>query len=302
MTLRRKWAAVPGVIAIAALATALSAYRGVSFLRAAPQQSPQQQSPQAPSGSGAAGSTTTPATGDAIDTLAPTGPWGYSAASSDQGHQPEQPINFPHPRHVQTLGMNCLYCHFAANKSPDPGMPALSTCMGCHSIIGPNLPARLGHGEKKPSPDLAKLTQYWAKKQPVPWVRIHRVPRYVHFPHMRHVNAGVTCQTCHGQVQKMNRVFQYASLNMGWCINCHVNGYDPAEGMRAAGYTNQQGGAAAPAGGRTASASEGSGFSLVREANAQTREANPQIPDIPGGNSLTGQRKRARYDCAVCHY
>jgi len=304
MTFRRKWAAVPGVIAIAALATALSAYRGAAFLRAAPQSPQQPQQPQQPS-AGTSSSTATPATGDAIDTLAPTGPWGYSAASSDQGHQPAQPINFPHPRHVQTLGMNCLYCHFAANKSPDPGMPALGTCMGCHSIIGPNLPARLGHAAKNPSPDLQKLTQYWAKKQPVPWVRIHRVPRYVRFPHMRHVNAGVTCQTCHGQVQKMNRVFQYASLNMGWCVNCHVNGYDPAEGARAAGFPTQGGGSsAAPAAGKTADASHGggSGFSLVREASAQTREANPEIPDIPGGNSLTGQRKRARYDCAVCHY
>src|SRR5215208_7113446 len=210
MTFRRKWAAVPGVIAIAAVATALSAYRGASFLRA-PQQPPAQQQPSGATGHAGA-------TGEAIDTVAPPGPWGYSAASSDQGHQPEQPINFPHPRHVQTLGMNCLYCHFAANKSPDPGMPALGTCMGCHSIIGPNLPARLGHAAKNPSPDLQKLTHYWAKKQPVPWVRIHRVPRYVRFPHMRHVNAGVTCQTCHGQVKKMNRVFQYASLNMGWCV------------------------------------------------------------------------------------
>jgi hypothetical protein len=30
-------------------------------------------------------------------------------------------------------------------------------------------------------------------------------------------------------------VYQAASLNMGWCINCHVNGYNPAEGHRQAG-------------------------------------------------------------------
>ena len=309
MTSRRKWAgAVPGFVAIAALAAALSAFRGASFLRAAPAQATPQQPAQTPTTpatpGGAPGSTATPATGDALDTLAPTGPWGYSAASSDQGYQPQQPIEFSHPRHVQTLGMNCLYCHFAANKAPDPGMPALGTCMGCHQLIGPNLPARLGHPAKTPSPDLAKLADYWRKKQPVPWVRIHKVPRYVRFPHMRHVNAGVTCQSCHGQVQKMNRVFQYASLNMGWCINCHVNGYDPAAGLRAAGYGSPGSGGAAAPGGKTAAASshDRGGFSLVREANAQTREANPAIPDIPGGNALAGQRKRARYDCAVCHY
>ena len=63
---------------------------------------------------------------------------------------------------------------------------------------------------------------------PIPWVRVHKVPDYVQFPHMRHVNAGVTCQTCHGQVQKMTRVYQYAPLNMGWCINCHIGNVNPA--------------------------------------------------------------------------
>jgi hypothetical protein len=134
----------------------------------------------------------------------------YSGASSDQGYAPQQPINFPHPRHVQTLGMNCLYCHFAANKSPDPGLPAVGTCMGCHAIV---------HAD---SAEIKKLANYYSKNQPVPWVRIHKVPEYVHFPHMRHVNAGVTCQTCHGEVQEMGRVYQASSLNMGWCVNCHV--------------------------------------------------------------------------------
>jgi hypothetical protein len=144
----------------------------------------------------------------------------YSGASSSQGNQPTQPINFPHPRHAGAvkdggLGLNCLYCHNTANKSQDVGMPAVNTCMGCHTII---LPQR---------PEIQKLAKYAADKRPIPWVRIHKVPEYVHFPHVRHVNAGVTCQTCHGQVQKMAQVYQYASLNMGWCINCHVNGYDP---------------------------------------------------------------------------
>ena len=73
--------------------------------------------------------------------------------------------------------------------------------------------------------------------QAIPWVRIHKLPEYVRFPHMRHVNAGVTCQTCHGPVQTMNRVYQFASLNMGWCVNCHVQGYNLSDGLRAAGDT-----------------------------------------------------------------
>ena len=139
----------------------------------------------------------------------------YSAASSPQGRQPKQPIDFPHPRHVKQLGMNCLYCHFSANQSPDPGMPAMSTCMGCHTVVG------------AAKPEIKKLAAFATKQQPVAWVRIHNVPDYVRFPHMRHVNAGVTCQTCHGNVQDMDRVYQQNSLNMGWCVNCHIGRSNP---------------------------------------------------------------------------
>src|SRR5678815_5635296 len=66
----------------------------------------------------------------------------YSGASSSQNNSPVQPIAFPHPTHVQKLGMNCLYCHNAANKSMDPGLPAVGTCLGCHNQteVGPNRP------------------------------------------------------------------------------------------------------------------------------------------------------------------
>jgi hypothetical protein len=228
MTERRKWTAIPGLLALAIGAVLLSAYSG---------------------------------------------------ASSSQHRSPVQPIAFPHPVHVQKLGMNCLYCHNAANKSMDPGLPAVSTCIGCHNLIGPDRPAS-DLGPKRRSEEIAKLYKYadmasvgspmGPNAKPIPWVRIHKVPEYVHFPHTRHVNAGVTCQSCHGQIQNMDRVYQYASLNMGWCVSCHVNGYSPKEGLEAAGYTAQQ--QATPA---TAAAS-----------------ADP----------APGERKKARYDCANCHY
>jgi hypothetical protein len=46
---------------------------------------------------------------------------------------------------------------------------------------------------------------------------------------------------------------------MGWCVNCHVQGYSPAEGAKAAG---------AP--------------------------VTPELQAMPP--------KKARYDCAICHY
>jgi Cytochrome c3 len=189
----------------------------------------------------------------------------YSGASSSQGFAPLQPVDFPHPRHVQVLGINCIYCHYAAYKSPDPGLPAVSTCMGCHNIVNTAAQLQMGRGTPvQSSPGLAQLLRFAPAMQPdkwqrIPWIRIHKLPEYVHFPHMRHVNAGVTCQTCHGPIQTMMRVYQFSSLNMGWCVKCHVNGYSLADGLRAAGVTPTAGDEAVPV-------------------------------------------KKARYDCSVCHF
>ena len=187
----------------------------------------------------------------------------YSGASSSQGYAPEQPVNFTHPRHVRQLGMNCLYCHYSANRSPDPGLPAVGTCMGCHAVVRGPRQAIEGIADRDTA-GINQLLSYAAgtpdKWKPIPWIRIHKLPEYVHFPHFRHVNVGVTCQTCHGPVPEMQRVYQYSSLNMGWCVNCHVKGYKLADGLLAAGDT---------AGARAA-------------ANVEP--------------------KKARYDCAVCHH
>ena len=57
---------------------------------------------------------------------------------------------------------------------------------------------------------------------PIEWTRIHNLPDHVYFNHSQHVTVGeVECQTCHGQVQEMEKVQQMAPLSMGWCINCH---------------------------------------------------------------------------------
>src|SRR5213078_2057461 len=205
----------------------------------------------------------------------------YSGASSSQHRSPVQPINFPHPIHVQKLGMNCLYCHFSANKSPDPGLPAVSTCIGCHNLVGPQRPAS-DLGPARTSTEIQKLYKFadvagmgagmGQKAKPIPWVRIHKVPEYVHFPHMRHVNAGVTCQTCHGQIQKMPQVFQYSSLNMGWCVSCHLNGYSDHEGQVAAGYANADSNVVTPAG-----APQQAATAAATSANAQQ-----PLPAPPG--------------------
>jgi hypothetical protein len=66
-----------------------------------------------------------------------------------------------------------------------------------------------------------ELVGYWRRQEPIPWVRIHDLPQHANFPHFMHVNAGLQCQTCHGPVQEMERVYQFSSLQMGWCVDCH---------------------------------------------------------------------------------
>jgi hypothetical protein len=221
----------------------------------------------------------------------------YSGASSSQGRGPVQPINFKHPLHAGPvaaggLGMNCLYCHNSANKSADVGMPAVNTCMGCHAGVLGSTP------ENKA--EIAKLTKYYTAGRPVPWERIHKVPEYVHFPHVRHVNAGVTCQSCHGPVQKMDRVYQYSSLNMGWCINCHVNGYDPKEGLKATGYdkAEQMTPAGYSGGVPYGTPNSRAGISMAPPGLGIPRDTI----HMTAGSTPSADRRRARYDCASCHY
>lgn len=57
---------------------------------------------------------------------------------------------------------------------------------------------------------------------PIEWTRIHNLPDHVYFNHSQHVTVGkIDCAQCHGKVEEMDVLEQYAPLSMGWCINCH---------------------------------------------------------------------------------
>lgn len=127
-----------------------------------------------------------------------------------------QPVAFPHDTHAGTLKMDCMYCHFSAERSQDAGIPPVVTCAGCHRLIpGVNAPQ-----------EVAKVMDFANRGASIPWVRIYKVADHVRFPHMRHVNAGMTCQECHGEVQTMGPIEEqdprWPGNNMGKCIACHV--------------------------------------------------------------------------------
>lgn len=161
---------------------------------------------------------------------------------NQQGYAPRQPIAFSHRLHADELQIHCQYCHSAAGESRHAGIPSGEACMRCHKFVTAPFNAlqeevRAADAEKrKPrtivSAELRKLydamgldekLEATAAKEsmPIPWVRVHNLPDFVYFDHRAHVNAGVTCQHCHGPVESMQTVEQFSTLSMGWCVNCH---------------------------------------------------------------------------------
>src|SRR6478672_6493065 len=118
---------------------------------------------------------------------------------------------FSHEHHVSGLGLDCRYCHTTVEKSTFAGMPATEICMGCHSQIW------------KDSPMLEPVRESFRTGTPLKWTRVHDLPDFVYFDHSIHVNKGVGCTTCHGQVDRMPLMWQASSLQMEWCLDCHRN-------------------------------------------------------------------------------
>ncbi len=126
-----------------------------------------------------------------------------------KGYEPDQPISFSHKLHAGTMKVPCLYCHVGASKSRIAGVPSVETCMNCHRVT------------KTGSPAIIQLTRIYDSGRPLLWKRIHNLPDYVYFDHRPHVHAGIACQTCHGEVQTMDVVYQHMSMRMGNCLGCH---------------------------------------------------------------------------------
>lgn len=133
----------------------------------------------------------------------------YSVGVS-QGYAPKQPIAFSHKLHAGQYQINCNYCHTAVYKGKLATIPSANICMNCHGEI------------KRESPEIQKIYKAIETDTPIEWVRVHNLPDLAYFNHAQHANVGqVQCQTCHGEVEKMEVMEQRSSLTMGWCIDCH---------------------------------------------------------------------------------
>jgi hypothetical protein len=148
----------------------------------------------------------------------------HEAAVDESTPGPVQPIQFSHKHHAGLFQIDCQYCHSGTDRSPSAGVPSVELCMGCHKQFPPTYDELEG---------IRTLKQHWESQTPVEWVQIHRLPEYVQFQHQAHVRKGIECQSCHGKVEEMDKVYltpdtkwwpwllPTQKLEMGWCIQCH---------------------------------------------------------------------------------
>jgi hypothetical protein len=125
------------------------------------------------------------------------------------GEVRDQPVPFSHQHHVGGLGIDCRYCHTSVEVSASAGLPPTRTCLNCHSQIW------------NQSPMLEPVRASFRTGQSIEWVRVHDLPDFAYFNHSAHVNRGVGCTTCHGEVDRMPLMYQEKSLQMEWCLDCH---------------------------------------------------------------------------------
>jgi uncharacterized CHY-type Zn-finger protein len=123
----------------------------------------------------------------------------------------DQPAPFSHKHHVEELGISCYYCHDGVEKGPVAGVPATETCYSCHSQIWTD------------SPLLQVVRDSYEKEVPIIWNRVNNVPDFVYFDHSVHIAKGVSCYTCHDEINEQNLTFKTKAFEMRWCLDCHRN-------------------------------------------------------------------------------
>lgn len=134
-----------------------------------------------------------------------------------QGEILQQPVPFSHDHHVAEVGIDCRYCHTAVEKSASAGIPPTATCMNCHNQIWAQAPL------------LEPVRASFRDNKSLEWSKLNDLPDFVYFNHSIHVAKGVACITCHGPVNRMPLMYQWATLQMEWCLACHR---DPVKNLR----------------------------------------------------------------------
>lgn len=137
--------------------------------------------------------------------------FGSATVARYQPHTaPAQPIPFSHRFHVSGKHLNCFFCHPSPTYSMNAGMPSVDKCLLCHNVIASNFEP------------ISKIREYANRGKGIPWVRVNRVPDFVHFSHQAHLAKGFDCGVCHGDVSHMDRITpMHNNFDMDFCISCH---------------------------------------------------------------------------------
>jgi hypothetical protein len=137
------------------------------------------------------------------------------------GYAPAQPISYSHELHAGKMRIDCRYCHLGVERSRHASVPATDICMNCHKLASVD------------KAEVVRLREIVSANQPIAWKRVHKLPDFVYFSHRSHVNSGISCEQCHGDVRRMEDLTQVASLSMGSCLDCHRNAPHRAPGIEA---------------------------------------------------------------------
>lgn len=141
----------------------------------------------------------------------------FSPWYTDVGYRPKQPVPYSHKLHAGDLAIDCRYCHTGVETQAHANVPPTQTCMNCHTLVKPD------------SDKLAVVRTSNETRRPIEWIRVHQLPEYAYFNHSAHINAGVGCISCHGNIAEQELVALSEPLSMGWCLDCHRN---PAPNLR----------------------------------------------------------------------
>ena len=81
-------------------------------------------------------------------------------------------------------------------------------CMSCTRRYGPTTP-------------LLSHPRQLAEDKPIEWTRVHELPTSSSSTTASHVQKGIGCFDCHGNVAGMPLMWKAHSLHMEWCLDCH---------------------------------------------------------------------------------
>lgn len=127
-----------------------------------------------------------------------------------------QPVPFSHKHHVGELGIDCRFCHPSVEKSGTAGIPGTHVCMTCHSQIWTNSPLL------KPVIDSYESgTPIQFSNGDVGWNKVHKLPEFVYFDHSIHIDRGIPCAQCHGDIHDQTMTSKNQVFSMAWCLECH---------------------------------------------------------------------------------